>query len=69
MMIEDIAYVAINHNGRKPYMMLWSVRPLAKQVRDAVLDNWPVRVDCGRPEWREIRRAGVSIRKIKVQTV
>lgn len=57
-MPQDIAFVAINHNGRKPHILTWSVRPHANQVREAVRDNWPRRVDGGRQEWRDIRRAG-----------
>jgi len=61
-------FVAINHNGRTPYIMTWSARAQANQVKDAVVDNWP-RHDGVRQTWADIRKQGVSIEKVRIETV
>jgi len=66
--IRATGFVAINHNSRVPYIMTWSTRPLASQVKDAVVENWPDQNCGGRLSWDDIRRKGISVAKIKIET-
>ncbi len=67
MKVQITAFAAINHNGRKPYIMAWSTRAQASQVRSAVVDNWPRR-DGVRQTWESIRRQGISVSKVQIWT-
>lgn len=67
MKLGETGFVAINIDTNPPHMMIWSFAGYANQVRKAILKNWPDR-DGVRPTWNDIKRDGVRVRKIKIET-
>lgn len=65
---RETGFVAVNIDTKPPHMMVWSVAGFANQVRKSILHNWPDR-DGRRMTWNEIKREGVRVRKIKIETV
>ena len=68
MKLKETGFVAVNILTKPPHMMVWSAAAQANQVRDNCVNNWSDRNN-RRPTWIDVKRDGVRVRKIKIETL
>ena len=68
MKLRETGYAAVNILTKPPHIMMWSIRGVASQVRETVVENWPDRND-RRSTWMDAKKDGVRVRKITIATL
>lgn len=68
MKLRETGYAAINILTKPPYIMVWSIAGSASQAKMAVTNNWTNR-NGDRPTWDDVKREGVRVRKVTIETI